>query len=130
MRLALGHQQIAARGELLGVEEARLKVCDQVVAEDRIELELGRLGKHRREIGALWSDSLNAFVRLYAFGADAYYLVKQLGKLRAQHYAEFQGVTGSLSLNENNRINRRLMWARFNKGTPRKIESDSKSLQQ
>jgi outer membrane PBP1 activator LpoA protein len=83
----------------------------------------------RRDVGALWTDSLHAFVRLYAFGADAYYLVKELGKLRAQQYAEFQGVTGKLSLNENNKIDRRLMWARFRKGTPRVLKGDSTPIQ-
>ena len=84
----------------------------------------------RREVETLWSGSLNAFIRLYAFGADAYSLVKQLGTLRAQHYAEFQGVTGKLSLSENNQINRRLMWARFKKGTPRILDDDPKPIQQ
>ena len=87
-------------------------------------------GALRREVGALWSDSVSAFVRLYAFGADAYRLVGELGKLRAQQYAEFQGMTGSLSLSENNRINRRLMWARFKKGTPRILDGDSITIRQ
>ena len=87
-------------------------------------------GALRREVGALWSDSVSAFVRLYAFGADAYRLVGELGKLRAQQYAEFQGMTGSLSLSENNRINRRLMWARFKKGTPRILDGDSIPIRQ
>ena len=73
---------------------------------------------------------MNAFVRLYAFGADSYYLVKELPTLRAQHYAEFAGLTGKLSLNENNRINRRLMWARFQKGTPRILDDDLIPIQQ
>jgi outer membrane PBP1 activator LpoA protein len=83
----------------------------------------------RRDVSALWADSMSAFMRLYAFGGDAYYLVKELGTLRSQHYAEFDGLTGKLSLNENNRINRRLVWARFRKGTPR-ILDDSKTVPQ
>ncbi len=86
-------------------------------------------GTLRREVATLWSNSLNAFIRLYAFGVDAYYLVKELGKLRAQQYAEFQGVTGRLSLNENNQIDRRLMWARFKKGTPRILDGGSAPIQ-
>lgn len=86
-------------------------------------------GSLRRDVESLWSDSLSTFVRLYAFGADAYHLVKELGTLRAQQYAEFQGVTGNLSLNENNQIDRRLMWARFNKGTPRLIDGGVTSAQ-
>lgn len=84
----------------------------------------------RREVGELWPNSLSAFIRLYAFGADAYSLVKELGRLRAQHYAEFQGMTGTLSLNDNNRIDRRLMWAKFYKGTPRVLETESKPMLQ
>lgn len=81
-------------------------------------------GALRRDVNALWPDSVSAFVRLYAFGADAYRLVAELGKLRAQRYAEFQGLTGKLSLSENNRIERRLLWARFNRGTPRILDGD------
>jgi len=93
-------------------------------------LEPGRNGAQlRREVGALWSNSMSAFMRLYAFGADAYSLVKELGTLRAQQYAEFNGVTGKLSLNENNRINRRLVWARFKKGTPRILDDHSNPIQ-
>lgn len=80
-------------------------------------------GALRRQVNTLWSGSLPAFVRLYAFGADAYRLVKELGTLRAQHYAVISGATGSLSLDEKNRIQRRLMWARFSKGTPRIIDT-------
>jgi hypothetical protein len=87
-------------------------------------------GALRRQVGELWSNSLNAFVRLYAFGVDAYHLVKELGRLRAQHYAEYQGVTGNLSLNENNRIDRRLMWAQFKNGSPRVLENESNPIQQ
>jgi outer membrane PBP1 activator LpoA protein len=87
-------------------------------------------GALRRDVGALWPDSVSAFVRLYAFGADAYRLVAELGKLRAQQYAEFQGLTGNLSLSENNRINRRLLWARFSRGTPRILDGDTTPIRQ
>jgi len=87
-------------------------------------------GALRRDVGALWPDSVSAFVRLYAFGADAYRLVAELGKLRAPQYAEFQGLTGNLSLSENNRINRRLLWARFNRGTPRILDGDTTPIRQ
>lgn len=78
----------------------------------------------RRDVGVMWADSMNSFIRLYAFGADAYYLVKELGKLRAQQYAQLQGVTGTLSLNKDNQIDRGLMWARFSRGTPRVLADE------
>lgn len=89
----------------------------------------GSAGDLRRNVGALWADTFRAHVRLFAFGADAYRLVKELGRLRAQKYAELRGVTGSLSLNERNQIDRRLMWARFRRGTPRIIESGLDQIQ-
>ena len=82
----------------------------------------------RRQVEAVWSNSLIAFVRLYAFGADAYRLVKELGKLRAQQYAEFKGATGTLSLNDQNQIDRRLVWARFYNGIPRVLTEERASL--
>jgi len=83
----------------------------------------------RRQVENVWADSLTAFVRLYAFGADAYRLVKELGRLRAQQYSEFKGATGTLSLNDQNKIDRRLVWARFYRGVPRVLIEDQASLQ-
>ncbi|MDX1434675.1 MAG: penicillin-binding protein activator, partial [Gammaproteobacteria bacterium] len=79
----------------------------------------------RRDVAMLWSDSLGGLVRLYGFGADAYHVVKQLGRLRAQRYAEIEGVTGRLSLNERNQVTRKLMWARFEKGVPKVLRGSA-----
>ena len=83
----------------------------------------------RHQVEAAWADSFIAYVRLYAFGADAYRLVNELGKLRAQQYAEFKGATGILSLNDQNQIERRLVWARFYNGIPRMLTERRASLQ-
>jgi outer membrane PBP1 activator LpoA protein len=77
----------------------------------------------RGQVDAQWKESIAGLVRLYAFGADAYRLIKELGRLRAQRYAEYHGVTGRLSLNEHNRVDRRLIWARFKRGVPRILEN-------
>ncbi|NIM29001.1 MAG: ABC transporter substrate-binding protein [Gammaproteobacteria bacterium] len=83
-----------------------------------------RSAELRRNVETLWGDSFKAFVRLYAFGVDGYHLVKELGRLRAQHYTEFQGATGKLSLNEQNKIDRQLSWARFVRGRPRLLTGE------
>ena len=83
----------------------------------------------RRQIEAVWSDSLAAFVRLYAFGIDAYRLVSELGRLRAQQYAELKGATGTLSLDDKNTIERRLTWAQFARGVPRVLTEERTSVQ-
>lgn len=73
----------------------------------------------RHSIQAAWSDSFTTYIRLYAFGVDAYRIIPQLGKLRAHRYASFPGETGRLSLDSTNRIHRQLMWAQFRDGVPR-----------
>lgn len=65
-----------------------------------------------------WPNSLPAYLRLYAFGADAYGLVPRLKTLKERRYIEYAGATGALSVDAENRIERRLLWARFEKGVP------------
>jgi outer membrane PBP1 activator LpoA protein len=44
--------------------------------------------------------------RLFAFGYDAYELLPQLGILNTLQYLNHDGLTGSLSLNENGEVER------------------------
>jgi outer membrane PBP1 activator LpoA protein len=73
----------------------------------------------RDRIRQLWPDTADAYARLYALGVDAYRLIPYLDKLRASPYEEFPGATGRLVIDNNNRIRRILLWARFSGGTPR-----------
>jgi len=75
----------------------------------------------RQQVAATLTAADNAFVRLYAFGADAYRLMPHLGRLRAQRFAEIEGATGRLSVDSGARVHRRLVWARFRDGLPRVI---------
>ncbi|RKZ36077.1 MAG: penicillin-binding protein activator, partial [Gammaproteobacteria bacterium] len=77
------------------------------------------LASLRTEIAAAWPQSFERFVRLFAFGVDAYHLVPQLGRLKAQPFAEFSGVTGRLSVVGDNQVRRQLSWVRFRGGRPR-----------
>jgi outer membrane PBP1 activator LpoA protein len=72
----------------------------------------------RRRVEALWPETMASYLRLYAFGADAYALVSRIGRLRAQPSAGYQGATGRLSVGTDNRVRRRLTWARFQDGRP------------
>ncbi len=73
----------------------------------------------RQQVVKAWGNSLPAYLRLYAFGADAYGLVPRLKTLKERRYIEFSGATGALSVDGRNRIERRLLWARFERGVPR-----------
>jgi len=56
------------------------------------------------------------YQRLYAFGIDAYRLYPRLKKLRQIRQSNFYGVTGKLSLDNQQRIIREQIWAQFNQG--------------
>jgi outer membrane PBP1 activator LpoA protein len=61
--------------------------------------------------------------RLYALGLDAYALIPQLARLAADPGTRYPGVTSSLGLGGDGRVQRQLLWARFRKGAPQLIDS-------
>lgn len=56
--------------------------------------------------------------RLHAMGHDAYRLVGQLSASRTGPMDEIAGATGTLYLDEDGRVHRRLAWAQFVRGEP------------
>ncbi|MBE0469556.1 MAG: penicillin-binding protein activator [Methyloprofundus sp.] len=67
----------------------------------------------KRTLQKTWEQFPDSFLSLMAFGIDAYNVVAQLNKLDSMQY---QGATGGLSLNTVNRIERRLVCAKFKQG--------------
>jgi outer membrane PBP1 activator LpoA protein len=72
----------------------------------------------RNEIESLISKAGNKHQRLYAMGVDAFNIIAALNTLKAYPYERYQGVTGSLSLDEKQRIKRQLSWVYFRSGRP------------
>jgi len=62
--------------------------------------------------------SLSAYKRLYAFGIDAYRLIPRLAGLSLQPDQQYEGKTGYIKINEQGRVQRRLIWAQFVDGKP------------
>lgn len=60
--------------------------------------------------------------RLVALGADAYNVLPYLTLLKRYPEERFEGGTGVLRVDENNRIRRSITWVRFNAGRPRPLE--------
>lgn len=75
-------------------------------------------GPLKRQINKLWPDNLRDYTRFYALGIDAYRLIPQLEYLRMFNHERFNGVTGVIHLDENQRVFRTLKWAQFKKGLP------------
>lgn len=69
-----------------------------------------------------WPADSSATQRLYAFGADAFRLIPQIGRLVSQEGASMHGLTGELHLSADGIIQRKLMWAQFVDGSPRLLD--------
>lgn len=76
----------------------------------------------QQSIRQLWPNALTHYSRLYAMGIDAYNILPYLEWLKEVEYERYDGVTGSLSLDQYNRIHRILKWARFINGRPSIIQ--------
>ena len=62
------------------------------------------------------------YTRLFALGVDAYHLVHNLDFLENKEFAYYDGQTGNIQLDDNNRVTRRLLWAKFVRGKPAYFE--------
>ncbi len=57
-------------------------------------------------------------LRLVALGADSFNVLSHLNRLRRDPTARYNGLTGALSVNQENRIQRQLQCAKFENGIP------------
>ncbi len=67
------------------------------------------------------SSSSSRLPRFAALGIDAYQVIPHLQRLAANNFDRYQGTTGKLSVDAQNRIYRELVWAKFNKGRPESL---------
>ncbi len=67
----------------------------------------------------------SAYKRLYAFGIDAYRLIPRIAELILQPSRQYEGKTGYIKLDEDGRVHRRLIWARFVDGKPKLSDTSS-----
>jgi len=71
----------------------------------------------KQNFNTMWKDQ-RTYTRLFALGIDAYNIVQNLQYLQTHNYARFSGETGSISMDENQRLHRELLWAKFKNGKP------------
>src|SRR3990167_67101 len=70
----------------------------------------------RQQASTQWPQAGGSLGRLYAMGADAFQLAPRLNQLKALPETRLQGLSGNLSLNPAQRIERQLPWAEFRDG--------------
>ncbi|MFK5913221.1 MAG: penicillin-binding protein activator [Woeseiaceae bacterium] len=76
----------------------------------------------RNKVESLISKEGNKHQRLYAMGVDSFNIIAALNTLKAYPYERYQGETGSLSLDEKQRVKRQLSWVYFRSGRPILLE--------
>ena len=82
-----------------------------------LPLTLTTNSEFKRDFNTTWKDQ-RAYTRLFALGIDAYNIVQNLKYLQSHEYARFSGETGNISMDENQRLHRELLWAQFKNGKP------------
>jgi len=70
----------------------------------------------RQQVVRQWPVAGSSLGRLYAMGADAFSLAPRLGQLKALPDNRLQGLSGNLSIDAAQRIERQLPWAQFTGG--------------
>jgi len=69
----------------------------------------------------VWPGGHGRYERLFALGIDAYRLHTRLAMLQSLPESFLPGVTGQLSLDEQQRLVRELQWAWFSRGVPQRM---------
>ena len=75
----------------------------------------------RQQVVQQWPQAAGSLGRLYAMGVDAYSLAPRLGQLKALPDNRILGLSGSLSINANQRVERQLPWAEFTGGQIKRL---------
>lgn len=70
----------------------------------------------RQQVNNQWPQAGGSMGRLYAMGVDAFRLAPRLGQLKALPDSRIDGLSGSLSLNPAQRVERQLPWAEIRGG--------------
>ncbi len=83
----------------------------------------GRIQELRQKVQQGWPFAHSDLDRLYALGMDSYTILPHLGRINAEPGARFGGVTSGLSLDRSGRLQRQLLWARFNRGVPQLVDT-------
>lgn len=74
-----------------------------------------------KKITTLWSQSRGQYGTLYALGADAYQLYPRLQQLHTLQGSQVQGLTGSLRITPEGKVQRELTWQIFRNGQLRPL---------
>ena len=75
----------------------------------------------RQQVDQQWPQAASSLGRLYAMGADAFRLAPRLSQLKSLPDSRVEGLSGNLSLSQDQRIERQLPWAEFRGGQVQRL---------
>ena len=75
----------------------------------------------RQQVDQQWPQAASSLGPLYAMGVDAFRLAPRLSQLKALPDSRVEGLSGNLSLNQAQRIERQLPWAEFRNGQVQRL---------
>ena len=75
----------------------------------------------RQQVNSQWPQAGGSLGRLYAMGVDAFRLAPRLDQLKTLPDSRVDGLSGNLSLNASQRVERRLPWAQFSNGQVQRL---------
>ena len=70
----------------------------------------------RKQINPIWPESEGQLAAFYALGIDAYHLFPRVMQMAGRPGYRLHGATGTLSVGDNGRVSRRLVWAQVRSG--------------
>jgi hypothetical protein len=83
----------------------------------------GKIQELRQTLQRDWPYAHTDLDRLYALGMDSYAVIPHLDRIGMESGSRFGGVTSGLSVDQHGRVQRQLLWARFNRGVPRLVDT-------
>jgi len=106
---ATSHVYIGANSRINAIDMNGIRFCD-------IPWKLANEDRTRQLIVDTWSGASSQLAPFYALGVDVHRLYPRLQQLKELPEEKIFGLTGILTLNEDNIVNRSLMWAQFRDG--------------
>ncbi len=74
-----------------------------------------------KQVASNFPDGMEVFSKLYALGIDAWSIVTNLDNISNGQVEELSGYTGTLSIGPGGRVQRRLLWAKYDEGKVKTI---------
>ncbi len=72
-----------------------------------------------KAVASLWPQDFDQYARLYALGLDAYKIALQMEQMNLLPELGISGMTGMLTIDNQQQVQRKLTWASFRRGVPR-----------